>query len=196
MTISAPPRFRLLVMSSNMSLSARSKYMLVFKPKLMSLWYRNPSEKVTRIRHDESTSNLIRHADGCDPKGSSQAISKFVHGTTYNPGRFCLGITTWIARCHRPFAIVEDPEFIELLRSLNDKVTIPSARTVSCDVQEVFEVSQQCVAEMLKVRACCLHSLLMLINQIEYSREATSLYRWMDITKHVFICWYCSTLGT
>ena len=78
-------------------------------------------------------------------------MSNFIHGTTYNPGRFRLGLTIWIACRHRPFTIVNDPEFIELLTSLNDKVAIPSARTVSRDVQEAFEASQKCVKDMLQV---------------------------------------------
>jgi len=78
-------------------------------------------------------------------------MSSFVHSTTYNLGRFHLGLTIWVTRHHRPFTIVEDPELVELLTSLNDKVSIPLARTVSCNVQEVFEASQKCVKEMLKV---------------------------------------------
>src|SRR5271154_728823 len=125
----------------NMFSFANGTLTLSLQHDLTRFWCRNPSEKVTRIRHNESTSNLIRHADTCDPKGSasSRAMSNFIHGTTYNPGRFRLGLTIWIACRHRPFTIVNDPEFIELLTSLNDKVAIPSARTVSRDVQEAFE---------------------------------------------------------
>jgi hypothetical protein len=111
-------------------------------------------ERVTRARHDESTSNLVRHVDSCDHKGGSatRTMSAFAHGSTYNPGTFRFKLAIWIAKRHRPFAIVEDPEFVELLTSLNNTVFVPSCSTVSRDVQEIFQVSQGKVAAILQVR--------------------------------------------
>ena len=80
-----------------------------------------------------------------------QAISTFAHGSTYNPRKFQLKLIIWIARCSHPFAIVDDPEFIDLLRTLNSRVSIPSCSTVSRDVLEVFKISQGNVAAVLKV---------------------------------------------
>jgi hypothetical protein len=60
-------------------------------------------------------------------------------------------LNLWIARRQRPFVIVEDLEFIELLQMLYDKVTIPSISTISRDIQEIFMVSRKNVATMLKV---------------------------------------------
>ena len=113
---------------------------------------RHPLEKVTRTRHNESTSNLVQHTDNCDPKGSAAArnIATFAHA--YNPGRFRLTAALWIAHQHRPFAIIEDPELIELFTSLNNKVVIPSCFTVSRDIQEIFATSQVGVAALLQVR--------------------------------------------
>ena len=109
---------------------------------------------MTRARHDESTSNLVRHVDRCDPNGSSatRAMSAFAHGSTYSPGSFRLKLAIWIAKRHRPFAIVGDPEFLELLASLNHNVSVPSCTTVSRDIQEIFQVSREQVATILKVR--------------------------------------------
>jgi hypothetical protein len=114
---------------------------------------RHPTEKVTQVQHDESTSNLVRHADNCDQNGSSssQMMSAFVNGSTYNPGKLRLTIATWITHWHRPFTIVEDSEFIEILHSLNSQVVIPSWVMVSCNMQEMFQISQQNVATMLQV---------------------------------------------
>ena len=42
--------------------------------------------------HDESTSNLVHHADSCNPVDSSstQAITSFVHGSLYTPQKLHL----------------------------------------------------------------------------------------------------------
>jgi hypothetical protein len=136
-----------------MSLFARSMFTTTSRSHLTIYRSRHPSEKVTRVRHDESTSNLVRHADNCDPNGSlaSQAMSTFVKGSTYNPGKLRLLIATWVARRHQPFKIVEDPEFVEILQLFNSRVAIPSRFTVSRDIQEIFQVSQQIVATTLQV---------------------------------------------
>ena len=116
---------------------------------------KNPSIKVTRARHDESTSNLNRHADSCNPNVATTAtmcsISYYANGTSYNPRHFRLKMSLWIAKRARPFAIVEDPEFIELLTILNDKVVTPSCSTVSRDIQEIFSISQRNVRAVLMV---------------------------------------------
>jgi hypothetical protein len=114
---------------------------------------RNPSVKVSRARHDESTSNLVHHMDNCDPKSgpATPAIAAFAHGSMYTPGTFQLKLALWIARRHRLFAIVEDPEFLELLMILNNRVSVPSCLTISHDIQEIFLISRGKVSVMLKV---------------------------------------------
>jgi hypothetical protein len=95
----------------------------------------------------------VRHAENCDPSklSASRSIATFAHGSTYNPGKFRLTTAIWIARRHRPFNIVEDPEFIELLTSLNNKVNIPSRFTVSRDIEEIFQATRKCLAAKLQV---------------------------------------------
>lgn len=63
-------------------------------------------------------------------------------------------IALWIARRHRPFAIIEDSELVDIFTDLNSKVEVPSRFTVSRDVQEIFFMSRVRVSEMLKVRVC------------------------------------------
>jgi len=58
-----------------------------------------------------------------------------------------------VARHHRPFAIVEDDELIDIFMDLNNRVEVPSRFTVSRDVKEIFEMSCVKVATILKVRA-------------------------------------------
>jgi hypothetical protein len=111
----------------------------------------HPSEKVTRARHDESTSNLVRHAENCDPSSASlKMINLFANA--YTPGKFRVNVALWISRRHRPFMIVEDPKFVELLTSLNNKVSVPSRATLTRDIHEIFAATCLNVATLLQVR--------------------------------------------
>jgi hypothetical protein len=69
-------------------------------------------------------------------------------------------ITLWVAHRHRPFAIVEDDELINIFMDLNNKVEVPSRFTLSRDVKEIFELSRIKVAEILKVRTITLSCFL------------------------------------
>jgi hypothetical protein len=60
-------------------------------------------------------------------------------------------IALWVARHHRPFAIVEDKELVDIFTDLNNKVEVPSRFTVSRDVKEIFLMSRLKVSEILKV---------------------------------------------
>ena len=106
---------------------------------------------VTRIRHDESTSNLVRHADNCNPKGNAttRAFSAFAHGSTYSPSKFRMKLALWVSQRHRPFAIVEDPKLVEIFKDFNQAVVVPLRITLSRDVQEIFQVSRREVARIL-----------------------------------------------
>jgi hypothetical protein len=120
----------------------------------MSFIFSHPSVKVSRARHDESTSNLVRHADSCDPSDSaaSRALASFAHGSTYSAPKLRMKLALWIVRRHRPFSIVADPELIEILTDLNNKVIVPSPTTLSRDVREFFVISRLKVGSILQVR--------------------------------------------
>jgi len=115
--------------------------------------YRNPSVIVTRVRHDESTSNLVRHSDRCAPGATTttSSIASFAYGSTYSYPKFRVKLVLWVARRHRPFSIVEDEELIDIFMDLNNKVEVPSRMTVSRDVKEIFQISRSKVAEILQV---------------------------------------------
>jgi len=116
---------------------------------------RSPSVVVTRVRHDESTSNLLHHADKCVPgamtQTSTSSITAFAHGSTYSYLKFHLKLALWVSRRHQPFAIVEDEELIDIFIDLNNKVEVPSRSTVSRDVKEIFHISWVKVSEILQV---------------------------------------------
>ena len=115
--------------------------------------YRSPSIKVSRVCHDDSTSNLVRHAKSCDggTLAGSGPLTAFVQGSTYTPHKFQMKVAIWVARRHCPFTIVEDNELVDIFKDLNNKVEVPSHFTVSRDVKEIFEMSRKQVAAILKV---------------------------------------------
>ena len=90
----------------------------------------------------------------------ASSITAFAHGSTYTPQKFQMKLAIWVARRHRPFAIVEDEELVNIFMDLNNKVEVPSHFTVSRDVKEIFDMSRVKVAEILKVcttvlLSCC-----------------------------------------
>jgi predicted oxidoreductase len=70
-------------------------------------------------------------------------------------------IAIWVARRHRPFAIIEDDELVDIFKDLNNKVEVPSRFTVSRDVKEIFEMSRKQVAAILKVHSLILYPIHM-----------------------------------
>jgi hypothetical protein len=79
-------------------------------------------------------------------------MEAFASGTKYNKATHRLKLALWVARRHRPFAIVQDPELLEIFRDLNSRVETPSESTVSRDVKEIFALSRANVAKILQVR--------------------------------------------
>jgi hypothetical protein len=153
-------------------LSVKSMALSLLAPSIMSYSkYRNPSVIVTRVRHDKSTSNLVRHADRCAPGATTttSSITSFAHDSTYSYPKFRVKLALWVARRHRPFSIVEDKELINIFMDLNNKVEVPSHVTVSHDVKEIFQISRSKSAEILQVGhslSCVLHLLTSLTNRL------------------------------
>ncbi len=126
-------------------------YLVPFVLADLSFVFRHPSVKVVRTRHNNSTSNLKVHADKCAPQ-TKGTVKEFIPGVKYSKARMCFKLLRWIVRCHRPYAIVEDDDLLDIFRMLYAKVEVPSARTISHDVIEVFEMSKANLISMLKVR--------------------------------------------
>ncbi len=61
-------------------------------------------------------------------------------------------IVRWVSESHRPFSIVEDRGFRCLMKTGRPEYYLPSARTVSCDVKEVFKKARSRIAKVLQVR--------------------------------------------
>ena len=101
-------------------------------------------------------------------------LAAYAH--SYNPGKLHVNIAIWAACCHWPFNIVEDPEFIEILTSLNSKVSIPSWFTVSRDIQTIFETTKANVIAMLQVCSASSIPTQAHAPQIGQPWQATPLY--------------------
>ena len=115
---------------------------------------RNPSKHVYRGDYEDSTGNLKRHANSCEPANTaeSEAITAFANGATYSPARLRFLLAMWCASRHRPFAIVEDPEFKAILHMLYGRVNVPSRVTVSRDVQHIVDETMTRLIERFEVR--------------------------------------------
>ncbi|KAI1791362.1 hypothetical protein LXA43DRAFT_860282, partial [Ganoderma leucocontextum] len=106
---------------------------------------KHPSKHVDRMEYQESTGNLSRHVKTCDPDDTpeTEMITAYANGAQYSAGRMRYLIMMWVARRHRSFQIVEDPEFWEIVRMLYAKAQLPSRVTVSRDIQDVHSLSKE-----------------------------------------------------
>ena len=107
---------------------------------------------VIRHRRDTSTGNLAQHAAACAGAvvPDHKSINMFAHGSTYTKPRFRYLLAKWIFRNHRPFAIIQDKELLQILRMLYAKVEVPSPNTVSRDVREIFALTRKQVGNILQ----------------------------------------------
>jgi hypothetical protein len=120
----------------------------------LSFYSSRPSINIVRARHDESTSNLSRHVQKCTPVDSKEAhaMQAYSQGSQYTPAQHRMKLALWVARRNRPFAIVEDPELLDIFSDLNSRCVTPGRRTVSRDIKEIFTLSRAKVAAILQVR--------------------------------------------
>src|SRR5215813_12826870 len=82
-------------------------------------------------------------------KMPSDVMEKFTGG--YSREGFRWKIVRWITSKNCPYSIVEDEELVEIFKTLNGKVEIPSAMTVSRDICDVHRLMHVKLVEVLKV---------------------------------------------
>lgn len=114
---------------------------------------RHPLKHVDRSDYEDSTGNLGRHVQNCDPDDTAQTemITTYGQGTQYSYARVRFYLAMWCARRHRPFTIVEDPELLMLLKMLYGCVELPKRLTVSRDIQFIHTTSKTRLVIMFKV---------------------------------------------
>ena len=119
---------------------------------------------MTRADYEDSTGNLGRHIDLCIPVDAPevQLMENYSRGVTYSWERMRYQLAMWCARRHRPFSIVEDREFQEILQMLYPKVRLPSRFTISRDIRMVHDVTRDSVKDYLGVSSYSLMRMLKL----------------------------------
>ena len=107
-----------------------------------------------RIAHEDSTSNLLRHVRTCEPPETpeSETMASFASGVTYSKAKFRYLLAMWCAHRHRPFSVVEDPEFREVVQMLYGRAEIPLRISVAHDIQHLLEHSHVQLINKLLVR--------------------------------------------
>ena len=159
----------------------------------------HPETVLSRADYDYSTGNLGRHRNECEPVESPgvEMLEDFAHGVTYSPGRFRLTTALWCARRHRPFTIVEDPEFHTVCKMLHPKVHIPSRITVGRDVQLVHRYTKVAVIQMFKVRSVCIlcYKQSLMTNYVGHSGKNQLVYRRLDVAQRLLFPWHHGTLA-
>ena len=110
-------------------------------------------EQISRAADDVSTGNLKRHIKRCEPATSKgiQMLESFATGSTYTPAKLRHKIEKWIIMHYHAFSVVEQQGFKEILFLFNPNVSIPSAITISRDIQDHFVAAKAKVIQFLKV---------------------------------------------
>lgn len=108
--------------------------------------------KFFRKANDQSTGNLTKHANLCQPKASTgdvQVMRKFTGGYSREGFRWLL--LRWVIAKNRPYTIVQDPELGDIFRMLHSKVDIPCANTLALDIKYVHEFMKGKLIAVFKV---------------------------------------------
>jgi hypothetical protein len=60
----------------------------------------------------------------------------------------------WVAEKRQPFAIIEDPQFLFLMKTRHPGYHLPLAVTVARDMKHIFVEMHQHISKLLKVFWC------------------------------------------
>ncbi|KAJ7030910.1 hypothetical protein C8F04DRAFT_897814, partial [Mycena alexandri] len=93
-----------------------------------------------------TTSNLLNHQRDCSPKSDLRPqqglMRSFASGSTYKREKLRTLTALWVTHRRRPFRIVQDPEFREIIHLLNPLAHSHSATTQARDIQHLYKLSQ------------------------------------------------------
>jgi hypothetical protein len=78
-------------------------------------------------------------------------MQAYSQGSQYTPAQHRMKLALWVAHHNCPFAIVEDPELLDIFSDLNSHCVTPGRHTVSQDIKEIFSLSRVKVAVILQV---------------------------------------------
>ncbi|KIJ52069.1 hypothetical protein M422DRAFT_157043, partial [Sphaerobolus stellatus SS14] len=93
------------------------------------------------------------HRATCKPALSAEsgAMTKFVSGHGYTHEGFSFGVGKWIAKCCRPYTIIDDVELQDLFRMLYACVEIPSRMSIQRDICLMMDLTGECLIEAFAV---------------------------------------------
>ncbi|RPD52433.1 hypothetical protein L227DRAFT_514796 [Lentinus tigrinus ALCF2SS1-6] len=113
----------------------------------------HPTICVSRADYEDSTSNLKRHIELCEPMDTpeAQTMQDFAHGVTYSWPQVRYLIAMWCVCSHCPFSIVEDREFQKLLQMLYLKIRLPSHFTIARDIRVITDSAETSLIKLFKV---------------------------------------------
>ena len=115
----------------------------------------DPAQVVTRACYNVTTSNLQKHKEGCaariQEKMGIVAGGGGRSGSTYTPARLRAFLAIWFASSFRPYALVNDASFQDILRLFDPHVAIPSQPTVGRDIREMYFIARENLARFLEV---------------------------------------------
>lgn len=88
----------------------------------------------------------------CDPicDADQSAIKSFTNAGAYSKGELRLETVIWVTLCYRPYKIVTDQPFLNILCICNPNVKMVVDSTVSDSVIEVHKFTLPRVVKMLK----------------------------------------------
>jgi hypothetical protein len=144
-----------------------------------------------RNARSSTTSNLLNHQRDCSPKSDLRPqqglMRSFVSGSTYKREKLRALTALWVTRHRRPFRIVQDPEFHEIIRLLNPLAHTHSASTQARDVQRLYKLSRQ------KTRIFLAVSSTLRISTPDFASEHNwghpCLARRLDRSQHGSMAW-------
>ena len=105
----------------------------------------NPSKQITCSRMDETTSNLVRHVNGCNP-----SVATPIAVSIFNTGHFWYLVAAWSAQCAQPYTIIEDEELHEIFIMLYPTLEVHSCQTVSHNISDMYKCSRLAIAHHLQ----------------------------------------------
>ncbi|KAJ3715828.1 hypothetical protein C8R42DRAFT_589704 [Lentinula raphanica] len=114
-----------------------------------------PQQYVMHACHNDSTSNLKRHINTCAAIEETEAagqltIPMFAGGSAYSEPRLCLLLVQWCTvKSDLNMLIMEDEAFLKIMKMMHAHVAIPSAVTLACDIQRVYNISKKQVQKVL-----------------------------------------------
>ncbi|KAF5320196.1 hypothetical protein D9758_018609 [Tetrapyrgos nigripes] len=100
-----------------------------------------PSISLRRAPWEDSTGNLRKHINSCDPKEKG-SIVELIATQHYDTAKLRFLLAIWVT-CHKcPFKMIDDLELHEILTMLYHRVDIPHSTTISCDVKMIHEMAK------------------------------------------------------